>query len=138
MEASMTFFKNSEELKDVLGGFFEELVKDENIKNSLLKSAMVIRFCYEQPGLSITIDSRDKGIKFLYDANDPRPDVDMKMKADVAHRFWMGEVNLMMALARRQIIAKGQIPKVLKLLPVIKPAYKMYPSYLKNRGYNLN
>jgi hypothetical protein len=130
----MSYFASSEELKEILGGFFEELVKEEKIKTSLIKGGMVIRFCYQQPPLSITIDSRDDGIKFLFDADDPKPDVEMLMKADVAHQFWLGNVNLMMALARRQIVAKGQIPKVLKLLPIIKPAYKLYPEYLKKRN----
>lgn len=131
----MSFFNSSDELKKILGGFFAELVEVESIKVSLLKSAMVIRFVYEQPELSITIDGREGEIRFLYNAAVPVPDVEMRMKADVAHMFWLGKVNLPMAIARRQIIAKGQIPKVLKLLPVVKPAYKLYPEYLKRNGY---
>ena len=131
----MTTFGSSEELQKVLGGFFEELVEVEDIRNSLLKGGMVIRFDYEQPSLSITIDSRNNNIDFLYDDKEMKPDVEIKMKADIAHKFWMGQVNLMMAIARRQIIAKGQIPKVLKLLPVVKPAYKLYPDYLKRQNF---
>lgn len=134
----MSFFKSSDDLKKVLGGFFQELVEVGDIRDSLLRSALVIRFHYEQPDLSITIDSRGGEIRFLFDSDEPKPDVEMRMKADVAHRFWLGKVNLAMALARRQIIAKGQIPKVLKLLPVIKPAYKLYPSYLKGHGYSVD
>ena len=134
----MGFFKTSEDIKTILGGFFQELVKEEKIRQSLLQSAMVIRFRYEQPDMSITIDSRGGDIKFLFNSDDSKPDVDMRMNADIAHKFWLGKVNLMMALARRQIIAKGQIPKVLKLLPVVKPAYKMYPVYLKQNGYSLD
>jgi hypothetical protein len=36
----------------------------------------------------------------------------------------------MAALARRQIIAKGPIPKILKLLPAVEPMYQMYPQIL--------
>ena len=131
----MGFFASSEELREILGGFFKELMNEQKIKESLLKSSMVICFKYEQPDLSITIDSRDSDIKFLFDSDEPKPDVSMRMKADVAHQFWIGKVNLMMALARRQIVTKGQIPKVLKLLPVVKPAYKLYPEYLKRNNY---
>lgn len=131
----MSFFRDSDHLKDVLGGFFKELTEVESIKNSLLKSGMVIKFNYEHPDASITIDSRGGKIVFIFDSIDPKPDVEMKMRAEVAHNFWMGKVNLPMALARRQIIAKGQIPKVLKLLPVVKPAYKLYPDYLRKKGY---
>ena len=133
----MSFFKDSEHLKEILGGFFEELTEVESIKGSLLKSAMIIKFNYEHPDASITIDSHEGEIKIFYDSMDPKPDVEMKMRAEVAHKFWLGKVNLPMALARRQIIAKGQIPKVLKLLPIVKPAYKLYPEYLSRHGYSL-
>ena len=43
-------------------------------------------------------------------------------------------LNLMAALARRQIIAKGPIPKILKLLPAVEPMYEMYPRILKEMG----
>jgi len=58
------------------------------------------------------------------------------MKADIAHKFWFGKVNLTMALTRRQMVAKGPIPKILKLLPAIKPSYAMYPKYLDENGYS--
>jgi hypothetical protein len=61
--------------------------------------------------------------------------VDMKMSSDIAHKFWFGKVNLTMALTRRQMIAKGPVPKILKLLPAIKPSYAMYPKYLVDNGY---
>jgi hypothetical protein len=44
-------------------------------------------------------------------------------------------VNLMAALTRKQMVAKGPIPKILKLLPAIKPSYAMYPKYLDDNGY---
>ena len=40
----------------------------------------------------------------------------------------------MAALARRQIIAKGPIPKILKLLPAVSPMYEMYPRILREMG----
>jgi len=58
----------------------------------------------------------------------------MTMKADVAHRFWLGRVNLLTAITRRQIVAKGPIPKILKLLPAIQPAYQKYAEYLHEIG----
>ena len=58
----------------------------------------------------------------------------MSMKADIAHQFWHGKINLMTALARRQMIAKGPIPKILKLLPAVEPMYEMYPRLLREMG----
>lgn len=65
---------------------------------------------------------------------DIKPEIYMTMKADIAHEFWLGKVNLLAALSRRQIVAKGPIPKALKLLPAIKPAYSLYAEFLAERG----
>jgi hypothetical protein len=59
----------------------------------------------------------------------------MSMKADVAHAFWHGKVNLVSALAKKDIVATGPIPKILKLLPAVQPLYKVYPALLKEKGY---
>lgn len=122
-------FDSSEELKKVLGGFFEILVRDPQIGGKLKESKLVIRFSYKNPVLSITADCRWPEIKITYNDSATVPEVEMFMDADVAHKFWLGEINMVMALARRQMIVKGPIPRILKLLPVIKPAYKMYKEY---------
>jgi hypothetical protein len=59
----------------------------------------------------------------------------MSMKADTAHAFWHGKVNLISALARKEIVAQGPIPKILKLLPAVEPLYQVYPVLLKEKGY---
>jgi len=57
------------------------------------------------------------------------------MKADIAHAFWHGKVNLVSALAKKDIVAIGPIPKILKLLPAVQPLYKEYPNLLREKGY---
>ena len=59
----------------------------------------------------------------------------MTMKADISHAFWHGKVNLISALAKKDIVATGPIPKILKLLPAVQPLYKLYPSLLREKGY---
>lgn len=130
----MAVFQNAEQLKEILGTFFETLAADEKIKASLLAAHLVIRFVYRDPDASVTIVATGDPIQILRDDTNHKPDVEMTMKADIAHQFWLGKVNLPIALTRRQIVAKGPIPKILKLLPVIKPAYALYPSFLKSRG----
>ncbi len=58
----------------------------------------------------------------------------MSMNADFAHKFWHGRANLVTALTRRQVAAKGNVPKTLKLLPILKPAYGLYPDFLRRNG----
>jgi hypothetical protein len=61
-------------------------------------------------------------------------DVEFFMKTDVAHRFWLGKVNLLVALTKRDVVAKGPIFKVMKLLPLLKPLYGQYPRILQEKG----
>lgn len=129
----MAVFESSEKLQEVLGGFFHFLLTQEDMAKKLLASKMVIKFNYTDPALSITIDlTGPQGVITYNDSK--KPEVEMSMKADVAHRFWLGNVNLVIALARREMVAKGPIPKILKLLPIIKPAYVLYPKYLSEKG----
>ncbi len=62
------------------------------------------------------------------------PEVTMSMDADIAHRFWLGEVNVTVALARGQIKANGPVAKILKLVPLTKPVFPRYKAQLEEQG----
>lgn len=130
----MATFKSPEQLKQILGGFFEALAADSEIGPKLLASKLILKFIYREPDASITVDLSGDQMVLTFDDIEKKPMVEMSMKADTAHRFWMGQVNLVIALARREITAKGPVPKILKLLPIIKPAYSRYPDYIKDKG----
>lgn len=126
----MPVFKSSEDLKNKLGGFFSVLTKDPVIGKKFKDSKLIIKFNYKNPELTITANCSLPEIELTFNDSTTKPEVEMFMDADTAHKFWMGEVNLVMAIARRQMVVKGPIPRILKLLPVIKPAYVMYKEYI--------
>ena len=65
---------------------------------------------------------------------DMEPEVTMTMEADTAHRFWLGKVNVTVALARGQMKAKGPVAKILKLVPLVKPVFPRYRAQLEAAG----
>ncbi len=131
----MAYFQSSEQFKEVLGGFFERLFADPQIGPKLQAAKLKIQFVYTDPDLSISADTSQNPVQLKFNDASFKPEVQMSMKADVAHRFWHGKVNLIAALTRREMVAKGPIPKILKLLPAIKPAYELYPQYLREKGF---
>ncbi len=131
----MPVFESSEKFNEVLGGFFRLLGNTPEIADKLLASKLIIRFNYTDPDLVLVIDCSGEKIDVRSGDMETNAIVDMKMSSDIAHKFWFGKVNLTMALTRRQMIAKGPVPKILKLLPAIKPSYAMYPNYLVENGY---
>ena len=56
-----------------------------------------------------------------------QPEIVMSMEADTAHKFWLGKVNVTMALAKGQMKAKGPVAKILKLVPLVKPVFPALP-----------
>ncbi len=128
-------FPDSETLYRVLGGFFERLKVDPQIGGPLKNSRLCVQFAFEHPAAMMTIDARGEEVRIYRGAEFVgQPEVTMSMSADFAHAFWHGRVNLVSALTRRQVIAKGNVPKTLKLLPILKPAYALYPRYLAEIG----
>ncbi|MBL8092319.1 MAG: SCP2 sterol-binding domain-containing protein, partial [Anaerolineales bacterium] len=113
----------------------ERLKSDPQIGGPLRASRLCVQFAYENPAAVITIDARGDEVWIYRGAEfGGQPEVTMSMSADFAHAFWHGRVNLVSALTRRQVIAKGNVPKTLKLLPILKPAYALYPRYLAEIG----
>ena len=132
----MGLFASSEKFEEVLAGFFRYMADTPQIADKLLKSNLIIRFNYTDPDLVIVVDCSGDKIDVRPHDTETKATVDMSMSSDVAHKFWFGKVNLTKALTRKEMIAKGPIPKILKLLPAIKPSYAMYPKYLEENGYS--
>jgi hypothetical protein len=137
----MAVFKDYDELYTYFGRLYEEAKRDSRIGPKIRDSHLVIQFRYDEPKAIVTINAAapptQEGAYFdvLWgDDTGLKPDIEMSMKTDIAHQFWHGKVNLMSALARRQIVAKGPIPKILKLLPAVSPMYEMYPRLLRDMG----
>ncbi|GAA3971766.1 iron-containing alcohol dehydrogenase [Allohahella marinimesophila] len=129
-------FTDSAMIYDVLGNFYKSLIENEELGPRLLNSNLVVQFRYSDPKAVITLDaSGSEVVLFLGDVFDGVPEVTMSMKADFAHAFWQGKANFLTALTRRQVTSKGNVPKAVKLLPILKPAYELYPEHLKSHGH---
>ena len=76
----------------------------------------------------------DEPAEVAFGDTDLEPEVTMSMEADTAHMFWLGEVNVTVALARGQIKASGPVAKILKLMPLAKPLFPRYRAQLEAQG----
>ncbi len=137
----MPYFKDTQEFYACVGELMDRAKRDPNVGGKIAKSGIIIQFRYTDPEAVTTINARDKPtqpgayVDVIHGPTDLKPDVTMSMKADVSHEFWHGKVNLVAALSKKQIVAEGPIPKILKLLPAVQPLYKVYPALLKEKGF---
>ena len=136
----MSVFKDSQQFYDTVGELMSRAARDPNVGPKIAKAEIIIQFRYTDPDALITIDAKDNPRQFgayvdvIDGPCDLAPDVTMAMNADLAHAFWHGRVNLVSALARREILATGPVLRVLKLIPAVEPLYQQYPALLKAKG----
>jgi putative sterol carrier protein len=128
----MPVFKSTEHLYETLGGFWKELYEKEEFSRAVKNAGIQIKFEISEPTAVIWVGP--DGVAFGEGEQGLKPDITMQLAGDTCHAFWKKELSLPVALAKRQIRSKGNIAKVMKLLPVVKPAYDLYPEYMKRLG----
>ena len=131
----MAYFKDAQEVYEVIGKLFADLADDQELGPKFRKANTIVQYDYREPESVITVRlQEDKPGDVDFGETDMEPEVVMSMKADTAHRFWLGKVNVTVALARGQIKAKGPVAKILKLVPLTKPVFPRYKAQLEAQG----
>ena len=127
----MAVFENTEKMYEVLGTLFRTLMDDPTAGPKFRDADLVIRFIISEPDGEIWL-SRDGGV--ICGSSDLAATVTMTLNGDSCHQFWLKQLTMPIALAKGKIKAKGPMPKVLKLLPILKPAYEAYPGIAESFG----
>jgi hypothetical protein len=131
----VAYFADAGEVYEYIGGVFASLVADPDLAERFRRVDTVVQYRFHEPESTITVAvPLDAPARVDCGDSDLDPDLTMEMDADVAHRFWLGEVNVTVALARGQIVASGPVPKILRLIPLMKPAYPRYRARLEAAG----
>ena len=131
----MPYFDDEEDVYRYLGQLFLDLLADEELSRQFRSANTVVQYRYRKPESQITVKLlEDEEGQVDLGATELEPEVIMTMDADIAHRFWLGKVNVTVALARGQIKAKGPVAKILKLVPFVKPVFPRYKAQLEAAG----
>ena len=131
----MPYFKDADEVYAFIGKLFEDLTVDPELSPKFRKANTIVQYSYRNPESVITVRMKeDEEPKVDLGETDMDPEVVMSMEADTAHRFWLGNVNVTVALARGQMKAKGPVNKILKLVPLVKPVFPRYRATLEEAG----
>ena len=131
----MPYFKDAGEVYATIGKLFQDLKDDEELAPKFRQANTIVQYQYREPESRITvklIEGEDGQVDFGDTVLEP--EVVMTMDADTAHRFWLGKVNVTVALARGQMKAKGPVAKILRLVPLVKPVFPRYRRQLEDAG----
>jgi hypothetical protein len=131
----LAYFSDEQEVYRYLGQLFLDLLDDPELAPKFRTANTIVQYRYRNPDSQITvklIEAQEGQV----DLGPTRlePEVVMTMDADTAHRFWLGKVNVTVALARGQMKARGPVAKILKLVPLTKPVFPRYKAQLEAAG----
>jgi putative sterol carrier protein len=131
----VAYFKNAQEVYDTIGKLFTEVAEDTEFAAQFQDANTIVQYAHRDPDATITVRlQKDQPVEVDFGETEMEPEVTMSMEADTAHRFWLGQVNVTVALARGQIKANGPVAKILKLVPLTKPIFPRYKAQLEADG----
>jgi putative sterol carrier protein len=131
----LAYFKDAQDVYETIGKLFVDIANDDELAPKFRKANTIVQYDYREPESKVTVrlqEGQPGDVDF--GDTDMEPEVTMSMEADTAHRFWLGQVNVTVALARGQIKAKGPVAKILKLVPLTKPIFPRYKAQLEAQG----
>lgn len=134
----MPIFSSTEEAEALMHKFFDQVTSDPDLRPKFVGAGTAFRTLYSDPAAALVIDGRTDPPTVLTGqaANDATVDVELTMSADDGHKFWLGNLNIPMAIARRKVKINGPTGKMLKLLPALQPAFGMYREFLIAEGHS--
>jgi len=128
-------FKDDQEVYQYIGRLFQDLTTDPELSPKFRRADTIVQYRYSNPESQITVKMKEgEEGQVDFGASDLEPEIVMTMEADTAHRFWLGKVNVTMALAKGQMKAKGPVAKILKLVPLVKPVFPRYQKMLEEEN----
>jgi len=132
----MPTFASTDELYGALLPFYQKLVTDPVIAPRFTAADTSFRIRHIEPEGMFVLDATGPELVLLHgpEAEAAQTEVELTMSGDDGHRFWLGKLNLPMALARKKIKVQGGVTKLLGIVPALQPAHAMYNSYAVEAG----
>ncbi len=130
----MTRFQSTAEVENHFLPFFQDLMADPVLGPKFASLDVAFRVDYTEPEASFRFDTTvDPPVVTSGDqARTQDSTVVLSMTSDSGHKFWLGDLNLVMALGLKKVKATGDVNRLLRLLPAMKPSYAKYREYALN------
>jgi hypothetical protein len=124
-------FSSPGEFREVMDRVFGLMDSDPDMGPELRDADVPQRFEFDDLDLVVNIRAARRGepgnLHWEWtDDVDWKPRVQMTMASATANRYFQGEENVALAIARRRIRTRGDVKAALSLIPITKPVYARY------------
>ena len=130
-------FKSPREFREVIDRAFELMSTDSEMGPQLRDAETPQRFEFPDVDLVLNVSHATDvvdGQHLRWEWSDDvewDPEVEMRMDSDVANRYFQGEENIALAIARRRVKTSGNVKKALALVPITKAVFPKYRALLE-------
>ncbi|NMO91656.1 hypothetical protein HH311_17905 [Actinomycetospora sp. TBRC 11914] len=116
--------------------YLKGIITDPELGPKFAKANTSFKVNYTEPEANFLLDCTvDPPVLHVgEEATSRAADVDLTMSADDGHKFWLGKLNLPVALARKKVVVAGPVTKLMGLLPALSPAFAKYRQHLSDTG----
>jgi hypothetical protein len=132
-ETAMGYFENAQEVYKYIGGIFRIAATHPEAAPKLKAANVALKLHFIDPDAQVTVMFRDP-VEVIVGPTDAQVDVHMYMYADIGDRFFRGNYNLAVGLAKGEVKARGPVNKIVKLVPVAKPLFPIYKDLTADKG----
>jgi putative sterol carrier protein len=122
----MAFFADAHEVDKYIGGVFRAAAQHPDSGPKFAAANLVLQIVYTDPAAEMNVIMREPAMQVSFETIEEEADIVLTMGSDTADRFWRGEYNLAVGMAKGQVKAKGPVNKILKMVPLTKPLFPMY------------
>jgi hypothetical protein len=126
----MAEFKSSKEFREVMDRTFSIMSEDPDMGPALRDADTPQRFEFTDFDLVVNIRAGREGESNLAwewtDDIEWEPRVKMAMSSEIANKYFQGQENVAIAIARRRIKAGGDVKAALAIMPITKPLFARY------------
>lgn len=127
----MSTFDSSETAHTLFAALFEILLSDQTFVAKARESDLSLHLIHTKPDLELFV-SPAAGVVA---GPPPQPAaIRIKMSCDTAHALWLGELLMPLALATGKVRVKGSVAKVIEFVPILRPAFDLYPQLAAEHG----
>jgi hypothetical protein len=120
-------FSSADEIYASLGACLKAAATDPDNARDFQRVGTIVRLETVAPKAQITMKlEADQPAEVEFGESKLRPAAILAMPGDVAQGFWLGEVNIITALAQEKMKAQGPVAVILKLVPLVNVVAPLY------------
>ena len=126
-------FKDGDDFVACVGGVFDDAFADPKTREQLKASGIVMRVVATEPDGEFVLDTTTLSVRQVGDGG-VAPNSTITMTADMHNAYWQGRLNLILAIAKKQVKIEGDLKAMLKLAPLSRPLELAYLKRLEASG----